>query len=334
MVGPARPASGPTSPVRIVFFGTPEFAVPSFAQLLRSRHRVVGVVTQPDRPHGRGQHRSDGPVKAMAVAHELPVLQPERLQDPGVIESVQSWRPDLGIVVAYGRLLSQALLDVPHLGMINVHASLLPTYRGAAPIQRAVMAGERETGITIMRVVRELDAGPMLGTLVYPIRPDHTGEDLERELAFLGAALLLAVVDDLAAGQATEIPQDPAQATYAARLTKAEGLIDWTLSARTIHDQIRGLRPWPQAFTYLNGVRYILLASQAGPASVSVPFPDVAKPGEILVASGDQFIVKTGDGSQIQVLEIQPEGRKPLSAREFLAGHPLRPRQVFGGREP
>lgn len=331
MVGSATREPGSPPALRVVFLGTPAFAVPSLEHLLRSPHQVVGVVTQPDRPHGRGRHQREGPIRQVALAHQLPVLQPERIQDSVFLDRLRDWRPDLGIVAAYGKILSQAVLEIPRLGMINVHASLLPKYRGAAPVHRAVMAGERETGITIMRVVRELDAGPMLGALTRAIRPDHTSEELEQELAFLGAALLLGVVEDVAAGRATEIPQDPAEATYAPRLTKAEGLVDWTWSAQRLHDKIRGLHPWPHAFTYLDGARYILLMSQPGPVAVPLPGSGGACPGEILVASGGHLIVNTGDDASIQILKIQPEGRKPLRAREFLAGHHLRAGQVFGG---
>ena len=331
MVGAATRHACPPSALRIVFFGTPAFAIPSLEHLRRSRHPVIGVVTQPDRPHGRGQHHSEGPVKQVALAHQLPMLQPERIQDPVFLDSLRDWQPDLGIIAAYGKILSQTLLEIPRLGMINVHASLLPKYRGAAPIHRAIMAGERETGITIMRVVKELDAGPMLGVLAHPIRPDQTSEEVEQELAFLGAALLLGVLEDVAAGRAIEIPQDPAAATFAPRLTKGEGLIDWTSSALRIHDKIRGLHPWPHAFTYLNGARYILLKSEPGRTAGRLPDPRVACPGEILVASGEQLIVKTGDNEgSIRILEIQSEGGKPLQAREFLAGHPLHAGQVFG----
>ena len=198
--------------LRIVFFGTPAFAVPTLDALLRaSPHTVVGVVTQPDRPRGRGQKTSDAPVKARARAAGVPVLQPDRLKDPAFIDALTALNADLGVVAAYGRILTEAILATPRLGMINVHGSLLPRYRGAAPVHRAVIAGERETGVTIMRVVKALDAGPMLATAHRPIAPDETSEEVERDLAHLGATLLAStIVDQIADGRAAETPQDDA----------------------------------------------------------------------------------------------------------------------------
>jgi methionyl-tRNA formyltransferase len=317
--------------LRIAFFGTPEFAVPTLEHLLRSDHTLVGVVTQPDRPRGRGQHLTDGPIKQLALDHQLPVFQPERISDPAFLDTLRSWRVDLGVVAAYGKILTQTVLDLPRLGMINVHASLLPKYRGAAPIQRAVMAGEAESGVTIMRIVRELDAGPMLATMVQSIGPEETSDELEQELAFLGAALLISVVNDIASDRAVEIPQDSSQATYAPRLTKSEGLIVWTQSTQDIHDRVRGLHPWPHAFTYLDGARYIILRARVeGDASPPSGSNRVCA-GEILVASDGKLLVNCGDGGTLAILQIQAEGRRPLEIREFLAGHHLRPGQVFSG---
>lgn len=318
----------------IAFFGTPEFGVPTLEHLLRSDHQVVGAVTQPDRPSGRGQHLAIGPVKRLALDHKLPVLQPERMKDPTFLDALRGWQIDLAVVAAYGRILPRMLLELPRLGMINVHASLLPKYRGAAPIQRAVMAGERETGITIIRLVEELDAGPMLAKLAQPVGPDDTSEDVEQQLAFLGAALLVSVVNDIAAGHAVEIPQDSAQATHAPRLTKAEGLVDWMLPAQAIHDRVRGLHPWPHAFTYLDGARYIIMRSRPEAGSSLASGSRDARLGEVLAASGDHLLVRCGEGSTLAILEIQPEGRRPLAVREFLSGHHLRPGQVFGPEAP
>src|SRR5882762_6777688 len=183
----------------IVFFGTPQFAVPTLQRLLDSPHTVAGVVTQPDRPRGRGQRVTDAPVKALAVERHIPVMQPERLKPPDVAEALRAWQPDLGVVAAYGRIIPEHLLAVPRLGMINVHASLLPKYRGAAPVHRAVMNGDAETGVTIMRVIKELDAGPMFATVTRSIDPDETSDVVEEALAEMGATLLVRVVDDIAA---------------------------------------------------------------------------------------------------------------------------------------
>src|SRR5688572_13378910 len=237
----------PAAPLRIVFFGTPDFAVPTLHALHDSRHPVVGVVTQPDRARGRGHHSQPGPVKQVADQYQMPVLQPERLRDDGFLDALRGLDADLGVVAAYGRILTDAVLTIPRLGLINVHASLLPRYRGAAPVHRAVMAGERETGVTIMRVVKALDAGPMLSTATRPIAGEETSVDVEWDLAQIGARLLVEAVDRLAAGTAREESQNDLEATYAHRLTKDDSPIDWARPARELHDQIRGLHPWPHA---------------------------------------------------------------------------------------
>jgi methionyl-tRNA formyltransferase len=316
-----------TAPLRLLFFGTPEFAVPTLAALVESRHRVVGVVTQPDKPRGRGQRVKASPVKRLAERHGLPVLQPSKLGDAGVPASLQALNPDLGVVAAYGKILTDAVLSIPRLGVLNLHASLLPRYRGAAPIQRAVMAGDQETGVTIMRVVRELDAGPTLASRVHPIGPRDTSEDVEGALAGLGARLLVEVLDAVVAGTAREQPQDSSLATYAPRLSKPEGLIEWNSPTAQIHDRIRGLRPWPCAYTYLDGVRYVLLESE--PAGAPQSPPPGREPGTILEAKGDELRVATADGG-LHVLALQLEGRRPLRTREFLAGHRLTPGSRFG----
>jgi methionyl-tRNA formyltransferase len=313
--------------MRVAFFGTPRFAVPTLAHLLRSTHTVAGVVTQPDRPRGRGQRHSDAPVKQVALEANLPILQPERMQDTSLLETLRGWQLDLGVVIAYGRILPSTLLELPRLGMINAHASLLPKYRGAAPIQRAIMAGETETGVTIIRIVQALDSGPILGAATRPVDADENAEEVEEDLSLLGAALVMSVIDDLAIGKMDATPQNDAQATYAPRLAKSEGLVDWTNAAQRVHNQIRGLYPWPHAFTYLNGTRYILLESRVPSAAADSSH---ARPGQILRAAGDDLTVKAGDAA-LDVLMIQPEGRRPLHIREFLAGHTVRPGQVFGG---
>jgi methionyl-tRNA formyltransferase len=301
--------------LRVVFFGTPLFAVPSLQRLIASRHQVVGVLTQPDRRRGRGQKVTDSPVKATALAHGVPVYQPERLREPEVVETLAQWAPDLGVVAAYGKLIPERLLELPRLGMINVHASLLPKYRGAAPVHRAVIDGARETGVTIMRMVPALDAGGMFAKATRPIGPDETSDVVERDLAELGASLLLTVIDDIVRGTAVAEPQDDRLSTYAARLTKEEGLIDWALPAVDVHNRVRGLYPWPHAYTYLNGERLILLRTRVETASAAVP------PGTILDASSDLIRVATGHAGQIAIEELQPEGRRAMKAREFLAGH-------------
>src|ERR1051325_2310765 len=229
--------------MNIVFFGTPRFAVPTLHHLLRSANSIAGVVTQPDRPRGRGQKVTFAPVKELAVEHGIPVIQPERLKSPDVADTLRTWNADVAVVAAYGRIIPEHLLTIPRLGMINVHASLLPKYRGAAPVHRAVMNGDAETGVTIMRVVKELDAGAMFATVTRPIGPDETSDVVEEALADAGAKLLLTVLDQMDAGTAREEPQTDSQATWAPRLTKEEGLVDGSQAAGTIHNRVRCLRP-------------------------------------------------------------------------------------------
>jgi methionyl-tRNA formyltransferase len=313
------------SPLRIVFFGTPQFAVPALECLLASPHPVVGVVTQPDRPRGRGQRVSDAPVKALAAATGLPVFQPARLRDPEVESTLRAWTPDLAVVAAYGRLIPDHLLTLPPLGMINVHASLLPKYRGAAPVHRAVMAGEAETGVTIMRVIRELDAGPMFAAVQRPIDPDETSDVVERDLAALGGRLLVDVVHAMAAGAAHEEPQDEARATYAPKITREDGLIDWSRAGRAIHNQVRGLHPWPHAYTFVDGARLIVLRTHVEPGAA---YPQ--KPGTVFHVSRDAMHVATGNAESLALDQVQPEGRRPMSAREYLAGRPIAAGFVLG----
>ena len=301
--------------VRIVFFGTPDFAVPTLRTLLDSPHPVVAVVTQPDRPKGRGQRVSESPVKALAQARGLPVLQPGRLREPEFVETLRALQPDLGVVAAYGKLLPEEILSLPRHGMINVHASLLPKYRGAAPVHRAVIDGETETGVTIMRVEKMLDSGPMLAKVKRPIGPDETSDFVERDLAELGADLLVEVVDQIDAGVHQEELQDFMLCSYAPRLTKEEGLIDWTLPASYIHNRVRGLYPWPHAYTYLHGVRLIILKTHVEDV------PTEAPPGTIVTASREGLHVATGHEGCIAIDRVQLEGGKPLEVREFLAGH-------------
>jgi methionyl-tRNA formyltransferase len=311
------------APLRVVFFGTPSFAVPTLEALLKSRHPVVGVVTQPDRPRGRGKKLSESPVKAVATGAGVPVVQPDRLRDHAVMEALRGWQPDIGVVAAYGKLIPEDVLNLPRHGMINVHASLLPKYRGAAPIHRAVIDGEKETGVTIMRVEKMLDAGPMLAKATRPIGPDETSDVIEPDLARLGASLLVDVLEQIATGTAQQELQDFMVCSYAPKLTKEEGLIDWTLPASYIHNRVRGLYPWPHAYTYLDGVRIIVLKTQVEQQPAGAP------PGTIVEVSDGGIHVATGHEGRIAIQRLQLEGGKPLAAREFLAGHRVRTGMIF-----
>lgn len=312
MTGPPPTPAAP--PLRIVYFGTPGFAVPALAALLKSRHSVVGLVSQPDRPKGRGHRVAATPTKALSVLCGVRVYQPLKLADEAFLASMTELRPDLGVVAAYGRLLPDVLLQIPRLGMINVHASLLPAYRGAAPVHRAVIAGDEETGITIMRVVRELDAGPMLARVRVPIGPETTSVELEAELADRGAALLLDAVEQLAAGTAVETPQDDTRATYAPKIVKSESPVDWTLPAVRLHNMVRGLQPWPLSSTSVGGERVLIHRTAVISGDAGGPA------GTVVRSDGDTLVVATGEDA-IRILQVQPEGRRAMTAREFLSGH-------------
>ena len=300
----------------VMFFGTPRFALPTLQHLLDSSHTVAGVVTQPDRPRGRGQRVTFAPVKALAVVRDVPVIQPDRLKPPEVADTLRAWNADVGVVAAYGRIIPEHLLSVPSLGMINVHASLLPKYRGAAPVHRAVLNGDAETGVTIMRVVKELDAGPMLAKATRPIGPDETSDVVEEALALLGAQLLITVLDRMVTDGAHEEPQDDSQATYAPRLTKEEGLIDWSQPAAAIHNRVRGLYPWPHAYTYLHGARLIVLQSRLADLKGPRRLPQ----GTVTHVTAEAIHVSTGDG-ELAIIQLQPEGRRAMAVHDFIQGH-------------
>ena len=309
--------------MRVLFFGTPEFAVASLRAVAAAGHTVVGVVTQPDRPRGRGQRIAPSPVKAAALELGLPVLQPARIKDEAFNAGLPALKPDLGIVVAYGKILPSSLLTLPRLGMINVHASLLPRWRGAAPIQRAILAGDKETGITIMRVIPELDAGPMLAALPTPIGPQETSAELEQRLATLGAELLIETVGAMARGPVIEKTQDASLVTYAERLERADGQVAFTQPAQVIHDAIRGLQPWPLVWATLHHKRTALLASELVTGETTS-----ASPGTIVRVDPAGLSVVTGDGL-LRITRVQLEGKPPVAVRDYLNGHPTRPGDRF-----
>ncbi len=282
------------------------------------------MVTQPDRARGRGQKSVPGPIKRVAEKYGVQIFQPERLRNEEFLSAFRGLNPDLGVVAAYGKLLTDAVLEIPRHGLLNVHASLLPKYRGAAPIHRAVMAGDTETGVTIMRVVKALDAGPMIAKVTRQIGTDETSADVEPDLARIGGRALVDAVDALSEGRLSETAQNEADATYAHKIEKRDGIVDWSRSAFDIHNQIRGLHPWPHAYAELNGERTILLRSELA----AEPESAREEPGAIVHASGDRLLVQTGRGV-LRLLSLQREGRRPVSAREFLAGRQIRPGDRF-----
>jgi len=310
--------------LRLIYFGTPPFAVPTLRALVGSEHQIVALVSQPDRPSGRGQHVTPTATKQVGLEAGVPILQPTRLRDDEFLATIASYQPDLGVVAAYGRILPDGLLKIPRLGMINVHGSLLPKYRGAAPVHRAVMAGEGITGVTIMRVVAALDAGPMLATATRPIDPDETSVDVERDLAELGAAALVAVVNQMSKGPVVETPQDDALATYAPKLEKSESPIDWERPAHEIHNRVRGLQPWPMASTTIHGTRCLIHRTRSTDQSTE------ASAGAVVEATGDALAVATGDRRVLRIVMIQPEGRRVMAVREFLSGRKLIPGTLLG----
>jgi methionyl-tRNA formyltransferase len=303
--------------VRIVFFGTPAFAVPTLSALLDSSHSVVAVVTQPDRPRGRGQKVRPEAIKSLAQERGLEILQPARLRDDAFLASFRSVDPDLAIVAAYGRILPSELLELAKLGFINVHGSLLPRWRGAAPVHRAILAGDAATGVTIMRVVPALDAGPMLATAQTDIGPDETSAELESRLASMGAELLVSTVDRLAGGPVVATPQDEQLVTYAPRLERRESRIDWARPSADVHNQIRGLQPWPLAAALLRGRRVSLLRSHIASAA-----RQQADAGVVIGLEPDGIVVATDPGA-VRIARLQAEGRQSLPAREFVSGSRL-----------
>jgi methionyl-tRNA formyltransferase len=301
---------------RIVFMGTPAFACPSLEALIAGPDPVVAVVSQPDRPRGRGLEVVPTETKRVAERHGIPVLQPERVRDAAFHEALRVLAPDLGVVAAYGRILPRSLLDLPVHGCINVHASLLPRHRGAAPVQWSLMSGDDETGITIMRMSEELDAGDILLQRRLPIRPDHTGGTLLTELAGLGAVALRDAIEALKAGRLTAEPQPATGVTFSPRIERKHGRLDWTRPAVDLERQVRALAPTPSAYTTVRGKLlkvHRARAESGGPA---------AAPGTVLGAGADGLVVQTGEGA-LRLLDVQLEGRKTLPVAAFLAGLPL-----------
>jgi len=305
--------------MRIVFMGTPEFAVPSLAVLLGSDHTVVGVVTQPDRPKGRGQELAASPIKQLAGQHKLPILQPFKMKDPAFLDSLATWEPDLIVVAAFGRILPKIILDLPPRGCINVHASLLPRYRGAGPIQWAIIRDEHETGITTMLMDEGMDTGAILLQEPLPIAPDDTAGTLSAKLADVGGRLLIETIARLEKGALVPQPQDHARATMAPLLKKEDGLLDWTLPALELANRVRGLSPWPGAYTYLGEDRWVIWKASVHDGSAAA-----GPPGTVMNATKEGLLVATGSGV-LRIMEFQPANSRRMSVAQYLAGHTLPP---------
>jgi len=308
-----------TTPLRIVFMGTPEFAVPSLQALLEADPeklgRVVGVVTQPDRPKGRGQQLTPPPVKVLAQQAGLPILQPLKMKDPSFLETLKSWAPDLIAVTAFGRILPPVVLDLPPKGCVNVHGSLLPKYRGAAPIQWAIINGETETGITTMLMDPGMDTGPVLLQETVPILPMETAGELAARLAPIGGRLLVKTISGLKNGTLAPVPQDHSRATLAPLLKKEDGMLRWDEEATALANRIRGLTPWPGAYTFYGDERW-----QIWRAEPTNPGCAMAEPGVILEVTKETIRIAAGKGALL-IRELQPASGKRLSVKQYLAGH-------------
>jgi methionyl-tRNA formyltransferase len=320
---------------RIVFMGSPDFALPALQRLLESEHQVVAVYTQPDRPAGRGRGLQAPPAKKLALAHDVPVLQPPRVSAPDSVAELSRLAPDLIVLAAYGQILKQPVLDIPRRGVLGVHASLLPRHRGASPVAAAILAGDEETGVTIMQTELALDAGPILAQRRVPISPHDTAGTLTDRLAQEGADLLMEVLPACLDGSLVPTPQDASKATYAPTLRKEDGLIDWGLPAEDIWRRVRAFTPWPGAFTYLNGQPLRLLetwplpSGQKGQPGTVVPCPPREDGSEQtgLPAGQAGFAVVTGRGL-LAIVRLQLAGRRALSAVEFVRGQ----RDLMGKR--
>lgn len=306
--------------MNIVFMGTPAFAVPSLEMLLAEGYSIAVVVTQPDRPQGRKKVLTPTPVKEAALRHGIPVLQPQRLRSPEAVAELAEYKPDLIITAAYGQILPKSVLDMPALGCLNVHGSLLPAYRGGAPIQRSIINGESVTGITLMYMAEGLDTGDMIAKAEVPIQDDDTAGTLFEKLSTVGAELLLRELPRLLHGKIEAEPQDESKATYAPNLTRDDEKIDWSRTSREIYNQIRGLVPYSGGFTLWNEDVFKVWAA-ANPDSVQASSSE-AQPGTVLKLDDKGIVVKTGDGT-LTLLTVQPSGKKAMDAAQFVRGTSL-----------
>jgi methionyl-tRNA formyltransferase len=308
--------------LRAIFLGTPAFALPSLHALLEVAD-VVAVVTQPPRPRGRGRRVEQPPVARLALERGLPLFQPPRLRAPEVLAQLRALAPDVLVTVAYGRIIPRELLELPRLGAINLHPSLLPRHRGASPIAAALLAGDAESGVTVLYQTMDLDAGDIILQRRVPIDPEDTARTLEEKLARVGAQALVEALDLVARGVAPRIPQDAAQSTYAGKLTKEHGRIDWALPAERLALLVRAMDPWPSAYTFHRGRLLKIWRARAVPAPAGTP-------GTILaVRAGEGIVVAAGEGA-LQLLEVQPEGGRRMTADEFARGARLTPGERLG----
>ncbi|MEK3884412.1 methionyl-tRNA formyltransferase [Paenibacillus sp. PL2-23] len=316
--------------MRIVFMGTPDFAVPSLHLLAASGYSVVAAVSQPDRPKGRKKTLTPPPVKEAALSLGIPVLQPERMRSPEAVAAVAEYKPDLIVTAAYGQILPRAVLELPRLGCINVHGSLLPKYRGGAPIQRSIMQGESETGVTIMYMAEGLDTGDMISRVALPILDEDTSGTMFEKLSLAGAKLLGETLPSIIDGTAQAVPQREEEATYAPNLTRDDERIDWGRPARALFNQVRGLSPMAGAFTSLGGEVFKVWACEA-PAAGGAGGA-LQEPGTILSADASGIVVQTGDG-RLVLKDVQPAGKRVMPVSEWIRGARIEPGTKLGGGE-
>ncbi|MGB9628200.1 MAG: methionyl-tRNA formyltransferase [Thermodesulfobacteriota bacterium] len=307
---------------RIIFFGTPAFAIPTLSSLMKGPDEVVAVVTQPDREKGRGRKVIPSPVKELALQYKIPVFQPEKVKDENFYESLRAFQPDLMIVVAYGQILPKSVLDIPKYGAINVHASLLPKYRGASPIAWAILKGEKRTGVTTIKMDEGMDTGDILLQKAIAIGETENFESLHDRLALLGAEILMETLEKMKKGDLTPIPQDHSEATFAPSFKKEDGRIDWKREAKEIDCQIRALNPWPGAFTEWNGRLLKIFSGEIRQGRSK------GEAGKVVWVASDFIEVETGNGFYL-IKEVQLEGKRRMSVREFLPGHPIPVGTVF-----
>lgn len=305
--------------MRIVFMGTPDFSVPSLDALVNAGHDVCGVFSQPDKPVGRHQNKLKAtPVKECALMHNIPVFQPESMRDGTALEQLKQLAPELIVVAAYGRVLPKEILELPPKGCINVHSSLLPKYRGAAPINWAIVNGDEESGVTIMHMAEELDAGDIIDQVVTPIDPNEFVESLHDRLAEMGGELLVKVVTDIEEGRAVRVPQEAEKVTYAPMLSRALCPIDWTQSAKSIHNKVRGLVPWPATSTDCFTKEPVKVFSVT-----ELDLTSDKAPGSVVAAGKDGIDIVCGDKKILRILELQAPGSRRMAAADYLRGHPI-----------
>lgn len=318
--------------MRVVFMGTPDFSVSALESLIEAGHQVAAVVTQPDKPKGRGKEVQMTPVKTCAQKHGIPVFQPVKIREPEAVETLRGYQADIFVVAAFGQILTEEILGMPRYGCVNIHASLLPRYRGAGPIQWAIINGEKITGVTIMQMDKGIDTGDMLLKTEVPIASDETGDTLHDKLAAAGARLIVEALAKIEAGDVTPVRQNDADSCYAKMLHKSMGKIDWQMEAEKLDCLIRGLISWPGASTVYRGKNLKIWQEEVASAeemATGAGFMDSATPGTVIRVDRDAFYVQTGQGV-LKILAVQPEGKKRMAVKDFLLGYPVKPGDIFG----